>query len=93
LSTAAPSSSPVRLAQREPGWVRAGLIAFVFLFVGIFLVVPVANVFYQAFESGWRAYVKNFVAAPAADDAAMSDEARDAQNEAAQIAAFNRDAI
>jgi sulfate transport system permease protein len=41
----------------EPGWVRLLLIAITLLFLGIFLVVPLAAVFTEAFRRGWQVYL------------------------------------
>ena len=46
-----------RAATTEPRWVRALLIVVALGFVGLFLVVPLAAVFFQAFSEGWRVYV------------------------------------
>ncbi len=41
----------------EPAWVRLFLIALMFLFVGLFLVLPLLEVFAQAFGKGLKAYL------------------------------------
>lgn len=41
----------------EPAWVRWLLIAVALGFLGVFLVVPLAAVFVQAFSKGWEAYL------------------------------------
>ena len=41
----------------EPLWLRAILIAVVLAFLTLFLLLPLAVVFSEAFSSGWRAYV------------------------------------
>lgn len=51
-----PAAGRARAATRDPLWVRVSLIAAVFLVVGILIIVPVVNVFYQAFASGVREY-------------------------------------
>jgi sulfate transport system permease protein len=40
----------------EPAFVRAGLLLVVLLFLGLFLVAPLAVVFSEAFSLGWNAY-------------------------------------
>ena len=40
----------------EPRWVRATLIAVALVFLTLFLVVPLAAVFVEAFKKGWQAY-------------------------------------
>lgn len=44
-------------AVREPLWVRVLLIGIALAFLALFLIVPLAAVFQQAFEKGWQAYV------------------------------------
>jgi sulfate transport system permease protein len=46
-----------RPAVHDPLWVRLLLTGAALLFLGCFLVVPLAAVFAQAFEQGWRAYL------------------------------------
>jgi sulfate transport system permease protein len=43
--------------RTEPRWVRALVIAIVFGFLALFLVVPLAAVFVQAFSKGWSVYL------------------------------------
>jgi sulfate transport system permease protein len=43
-------------AVTEPLWVRWLLIALALIFLGLFLVVPMAAVFAQAFSRGWAVY-------------------------------------
>jgi sulfate/thiosulfate transport system permease protein len=53
---AAPSRGP-RGATGEPASVRRALVGVALLFLGLFLLVPLAAVFSQAFEKGVAAYV------------------------------------
>jgi sulfate transport system permease protein len=46
-----------RPAVTDPLWVRLLLTGAALLFLALFLVVPLAAVFAQAFENGWRAYL------------------------------------
>ena len=46
----------VELGTTEPIWVRRGLIALAWVFVGLFLVLPLAVVFTEAARKGWQAY-------------------------------------
>ena len=46
-----------RPAVADPLWVRVGLTALALVFLAGFLVLPLAAVFAQAFEQGWRAYL------------------------------------
>jgi len=43
--------------RAEPAWMRRLLIGVALAFLGLFLVVPVAAVFAQAFAKGWRVYL------------------------------------
>ena len=47
-----------RPAVSDPLWVRVVLTGIALLFLCLFLVVPLAAVFAQAFENGWRAYLE-----------------------------------
>lgn len=44
-------------ATQEPLWVRTLLISVALLFLTLFLVVPLASVFTEAFKKGWEAYL------------------------------------
>jgi sulfate/thiosulfate transport system permease protein len=59
--TLAPAPAPVSRAaagsRTDPAWVRAALIATTLLFVGLFLVLPLATVFIEAFRKGVGVYV------------------------------------
>ena len=41
----------------EPRWVRWSLIGVTLAFLGLFLVVPLASVFAEAFRKGWGVYL------------------------------------
>ena len=49
--------SQVRPGVTDPLWVRLLLTGIALLFLFGFLVIPLAAVFSQAFEHGWRAYL------------------------------------
>jgi sulfate transport system permease protein len=49
--------TPTRPAVTDPLWVRVLLTGLALAFLVFFLVVPLAAVFAQAFEQGWRAYL------------------------------------
>ena len=51
----------LRLANREPAWVRWSLTGVALLFLGGFLVLPLAVVFINAFSKGWVAYLAALV--------------------------------
>lgn len=57
----------LRPATAEPRWVRLLLISITLLFLGAFLVTPLAAVFVEAFRKGMGAYFASF-----ADPAALS---------------------
>jgi sulfate transport system permease protein len=75
-------------ALREPAWVRRSLIAITILFLSLFILVPVANIFYQAFGKGLAGYIHAFraPAPPALHDVtpAAMDEWRKLANEHTQ---------
>ena len=48
-----------RVAHRDPWVVQWGLTLVAVLTIVVLIVVPVVNVFYQAFADGWGAYWKN----------------------------------
>jgi sulfate transport system permease protein len=50
----------LRPATAEPRWVRLGLVSVTLLFLGAFLVTPLAAVFVEAFRKGAGAYVASF---------------------------------
>ena len=45
-------------ATREPSWVRFSLITISLLFFGVFLLLPLTAVFYEALHKGWEVYLK-----------------------------------
>lgn len=49
--------SPFADPRAEPAWVRRLLIGVALGFLGLFLLVPVAAVFAQAFAKGWQVYL------------------------------------
>lgn len=57
----APAVSKMRRAQEDPAWVRYGLTAIALSVVGLLIVVPVVNVFVEAFKEGTGTYFKNLV--------------------------------
>ena len=56
LSPAPRRAGPAALALRDPTWLRWSLIGASLLFLGLFVVLPLASVFVEAFAKGWRAY-------------------------------------
>ncbi len=46
-----------RRKSSEPLWAKIALIAIAMVFLVVFLVLPLASVFVQAFEKGWQAYL------------------------------------
>jgi sulfate/thiosulfate transport system permease protein len=57
---AASSSSPDRRALREPLWVRVLMRTVGLSFLGLFLLLPLVAVFYEALRSGFGAYFASF---------------------------------
>lgn len=55
---------PVRRAQEDPAWVRYGLTGAALLAIGILIVIPIANVFVEAFASGVGTYFRNLFLDP-----------------------------
>lgn len=51
-------------SRHDPVWVRRTLISLAFLVIGILIVIPVVNVFYQAFRGGPGVYWNNLVSDP-----------------------------
>ncbi len=52
------SGSDNRLS--EPAWVRWSLIAFIYAWLGLFLILPLVVVFHEAFAKGWVVYLRSF---------------------------------
>ena len=50
-------TSPKEVKHSEPFWVKAIIIGISVLFIGVFILTPLALVFVKAFEKGWGAYV------------------------------------
>jgi sulfate/thiosulfate transport system permease protein len=48
-----------RRAQQDPAWVRWGLTSMALLAVGVLVVIPVVNVFYEALKEGLGVYARN----------------------------------
>jgi sulfate transport system permease protein len=48
-------------ARRDPLWVQWSLTAAAMLIIGVLIVIPVVNVFYQAFANGAKAYWDHLV--------------------------------
>ena len=44
----------------EPGWVKWSVIAFIFAWVGLFLILPLVVVFHEALAKGWQVYLQSF---------------------------------
>ncbi len=63
-STVASSTARHAASREDPVWVRVLLVGLAFLVIGVLIVIPVANVFYQAFRGGAGVYWKNLVSDP-----------------------------
>jgi sulfate transport system permease protein len=55
----AAANSKSRRGIEEPAFIRRILIGIAVGFVGVFLLLPLANVFAQAFAKGWAAYLQS----------------------------------
>lgn len=53
------STSAPQAASADPWWVKWSLILLAYLILGVLVVIPVANVFYNAFSNGVGAYWEN----------------------------------
>src|SRR5262249_59177857 len=53
-----------RRALQDPWFVRWGLIAAAVMVVGVLVIVPVINVFYEALAHGAGAYIQNLLSDP-----------------------------
>jgi sulfate/thiosulfate transport system permease protein len=47
----------VLAATAEPAWVRRSLVGIALVFLALFLFVPLAAVFFEAFKKGWAVYL------------------------------------
>jgi sulfate transport system permease protein len=56
--------SRVRTAQQDPAWVRWSLTSLVLIVVGVLIVIPVVNIFVQAFSVGVGGYFRNLFGDP-----------------------------
>jgi sulfate transport system permease protein len=61
ITVSSPSHTFRTAARRDPLWVRWSLTAFAMLSLGVLIVIPVVNVFYQALAPGLSAYLSNLV--------------------------------
>jgi sulfate transport system permease protein len=61
--TPAPAAPTARTAGAlaDPAWLRVTSIGVALAFLGLFLVLPLATVFLEAFAKGWRVYVEAIV--------------------------------
>jgi sulfate/thiosulfate transport system permease protein len=60
-STQVRTGTGTRRAQRDPSWVRWGLTVTAVLAIGVLIVIPIVNVFYEALKEGPMVYWKNLV--------------------------------
>ncbi len=56
-ASAATAPRRIRTATAEAPWVRVALIGVALAFMTLFLFVPLATVFYEAFKKGWDVYL------------------------------------
>ncbi|GEM44784.1 sulfate ABC transporter permease subunit CysW [Deinococcus cellulosilyticus] len=50
-------SLPSLKPQQDPVWVKWSLMIVTFAFLGLFLLLPLVAVFYEAFKQGWALYI------------------------------------
>ena len=60
-----PDANQRCIATNEPSWVRVILVSLALVFFGLFLLMPLAVVFAEAFKKGWLAYVAGVINADA----------------------------
>ncbi|MCI0535601.1 MAG: ABC transporter permease subunit [Verrucomicrobiales bacterium] len=60
----AAAAARIRKVQQDPPWVRWGLTLFAMIVVGVLVIIPVVNVFYEALREGVGTYWKNLVVDP-----------------------------
>jgi sulfate transport system ATP-binding protein len=63
-SITAGSATSARQAQQDPRWVQLGVIALAILILGVLIVIPLVNVFYEALRGGRAAYWRAISADP-----------------------------
>ena len=59
-----PARAPFKNPRVDPAWVRWGLTSLAVIVVGILVVVPLVNIFYEALKEGVRVYWDNLFADP-----------------------------
>jgi len=64
MSTESIGARRIRKAQQDPAWVRWSLTGLALAVVGVLIVVPVVNIFVQAFSEGAAAYWHNLFGDP-----------------------------
>jgi sulfate transport system permease protein len=57
MAGARPKVKPRVAVRDDPPWVRLGIIALTVVFLGLFIVIPLVNVFAQAFSKGIAVYL------------------------------------
>jgi sulfate transport system permease protein len=60
MQHAAQDRTKNRLIRKDPVWVKTLLLTLSLAFLGLFLILPLAIVFYEAFRSGWAMYLRSF---------------------------------
>jgi sulfate transport system permease protein len=64
LHPPAGAARPMRRAQEDPAWVRYGLTGIALVVITILIVIPVVNVFVEAFAAGVGMYFRNLFLDP-----------------------------
>lgn len=55
-----PGSRPSSDALQEPAWLKTLFLGLTFAFLGLFLLLPLIAVFFEAFRRGWQVYLAAF---------------------------------
>ena len=70
VSQGEPAAKPLRSAVQDPPWVRRLIIGLTLGFIGLFVLIPLVAVFYEALRQGLAAYARA-VSEPAARSALL----------------------
>lgn len=60
IKTDQPTSRPMSDALQEPTWLKILFLTLTFGFLGLFLLLPLLSVFFEAFRRGWEVYLATF---------------------------------
>lgn len=60
MSSVAQDRNKNRLIRNDPVWLKTLLLTVTLAFLGLFLILPLAVVFFEAFRMGWQMYLRSF---------------------------------